>query len=183
MIDNQGYRHNVCMVVTNADNQVLMGKRIGSDSWQFPQGGISQGESATEAVFRELAEEVGLYKSDVELIARTNNWLHYRIPPALMRRGANRIIGQKQLWFLLKIKCSDSKINVEQNEPAEFEDWCWTNYWQPIEEVINFKRTVYEDGLKALAPVAFNNEHQVPAQYKRRLFCSTIRLHNLALQE
>jgi putative (di)nucleoside polyphosphate hydrolase len=173
MIDADGYRANVGIVLINDLNQVLLAKRIGEDAWQLPQGGIAKNENDIDALYRELAEEVGLSKSDVEIIAKTPKWLRYDLPEDKRSRFSN-CIGQKQVWFLLKLKSADDKIKLDAYNEVEFDDWNWVNYWQPIEEVVDFKKSVYEDMLKALAPVAFANEHQIPPHLTRPLSCTAI---------
>ncbi len=175
MIDNEGYRANVGIVITNDKQQVLLAKRHLQESWQLPQGGIDSGESDLEALFRELDEEVGLSSEHVEVIAKTPKWLRYDLPDYHIRRKQKPIcIGQKQIWFLLKLTSSEKNIKLDTHADIEFDDWEWVDYWRPIEDVIDFKKPVYEDMLKALAPVVFNNQHKVPPKYSRPLKCSAI---------
>ena len=153
MIDAEGYRANVAIVIANNKKQVLWAKRIGQDAWQFPQGGIAAEESPEEALYRELEEETGLHKEHVRLIARTEDWLKYDLPKKYIRNDRKRTcIGQKQIWFLLQLTASENNIKLDQSHPAEFDDWCWTQYWSPAEQVINFKRDVYRAALKQLEP-------------------------------
>ena len=178
MIDNEGYRANVGIVITNDKQQVLLAKRYQKDNWQLPQGGVDKGESELEALFRELNEEVGLSPEDVEVIAKTPKWLRYNLPNYHIRRTQKPIcIGQKQVWFLLKLTCEENNIKLDTHSDIEFEDWAWVDYWYPIEEVIDFKKSIYEDMLKSLAPVLFDNQHKVPIQYSRPLKCVAITLN------
>jgi putative (di)nucleoside polyphosphate hydrolase len=175
MIDNQGYRANVGIVITNDKNQVLLAKRHKQNAWQLPQGGIDQGESDLEALFRELNEEIGLENHHVLVLAKTPKWLRYDLPKYHIRRSQKpTCIGQKQVWFLLRLTSNDNKIKLDTHSDIEFDDWAWVDYWQPIEQVIDFKKPIYEDMLKALAPVLFNNQHKIPACYSRPLKCSAI---------
>ncbi len=177
MIDSQGYRANVGIVITNDKQQILLAKRYQQDAWQLPQGGIDKNETELEALFRELDEEVGLSAEHVEVIAKTPKWLRYDLPDYHIRRKQKPIcIGQKQVWFLLKLTGEESNIKLDTHSDIEFDDWEWVDYWHPIEEVIDFKKTVYEDMLKALAPVLFNNQHKIPSQYSRPLKCVAITL-------
>ncbi len=177
MIDAQGYRANVGIVITNDKQQILLAKRCGQDAWQLPQGGIDKGESELEALFRELSEEVGLLPEHVEVIAKTPKWLRYDLPDYHIRRTQKPVcIGQKQVWFLLKLTAGEDCVKLDTHNDIEFDDWVWTDYWQPIEAVIDFKKPIYEDMLKALAPVLFNNQHKVPACYCRPLQCAAITL-------
>ena len=82
----------------------MWAKRIGQQSWQFPQGGIDAGESAEQAMYRELHEELGLHPEHVRVIGATQRWLRYRLPAQLVRRRTGRTcIGQKQRWFALEL--------------------------------------------------------------------------------
>ncbi len=175
MIDDEGYRANVGIVITNDKQQILLAKRLGQNAWQLPQGGINENETELEALFRELNEEVGLSACHVEVVAKTPKWLRYNLPTEHRRRRQKSLfIGQKQVWFLLRLTCDEHHIKLDGHEQVEFDDWQWVDYWRPIEEVIDFKKSVYEDMLKALAPIVFNNEHRVPREYSRPLKCSAI---------
>lgn len=156
MIDDEGFRANVGIILSNCDGQVFWGKRIGQTSWQFPQGGINEGETPLEAMFRELEEETGLLPEHVEVVGSTRNWLRYRLPKKMVRRcnGGDRVcIGQKQRWFLLKLTCDDSSVDLSACNVPEFDGWRWVNYWLPAKEVVYFKRRVYERALQELAPL------------------------------
>lgn len=152
MIDSEGYRANVGIVIVNDAGKVFFGKRIGQQAWQFPQGGIDEGETPEQAMYRELYEEVGLRPDAVKFIARTEDWLRYDIPEKLLRkRSSPRCIGQKQIWFLLKMCAADDAISLYENDPAEFDAWEWVDYWYPHTQVIDFKQGVYEQALKELS--------------------------------
>lgn len=168
MIDKEGYRANVGIVIINDKNQILLAKRCQQDNWQLPQGGIDNGESDLEALFRELEEEVGLTPKHVNVIAKTQKWLRYNLPDSCIRRKQKPIcIGQKQVWFLLKLIGEDNNIKLDTHTKIEFDDWMWVDYWHPIQVIIDFKKPVYEDMLKSLAPIVFNNQHQIPKCYSR----------------
>ena len=177
MIDSDGYRANVGIVITNEKKQILLAKRFKQDAWQLPQGGIDQGETELEALYRELEEEVGLDPTKVSLLAKTPKWLRYELPMEhIRRRQKPTCIGQKQVWFLLKLDSSDNDISLDSHHKVEFDDWKWVDYWRPVDEVIDFKRDVYEDMLKALAPILFENEHSIPTKLSRPLQFSAIKL-------
>ena len=111
MIDEQGFRPNVGIILTNSRGEVLWARRRGQNSWQFPQGGIQEDESPEQAMFRELTEEIGLVQSDVDLLACTAGWLKYRLPPQYMRhRRDPNFVGQKQKWFLLRLLSEDQRV-------------------------------------------------------------------------
>lgn len=173
MIDKDGYRANVGIVVINDANKVLLAKRKNEDSWQLPQGGIDAGERDIDALFRELEEEIGLQKCDVKVIAKTPKWLRYDLPKTSLK-PTSRFIGQKQVWFLLKINCSDAKVQLDKHSEIEFDDWQWVDYWQPIDFAVEFKKDIYEDMLKSLASVVFNNNYTIPKNLNRALSKSAI---------
>jgi putative (di)nucleoside polyphosphate hydrolase len=156
-IDWQGFRANVGIVLISDDQRVLLGGRAGARGWQFPQGGILEGERAEAALYRELQEETGLESGDVEELGRTRGWLRYRLPPQFQRRNSSPVcIGQKQRWFLLRMKAPESRLRFDATQhPAEFDRWRWADYWDPVREVIYFKRRVYARALAELGEYAF----------------------------
>jgi putative (di)nucleoside polyphosphate hydrolase len=145
MDNEKGYRLNVGIILTNGQKQVLFAKRMGiNNAWQFPQGGIHEGESTREAMYRELHEELGLFPEDVEILAESRQWLKYKLPARFIRYYEKPlIIGQKQKWFLLRLMADEKKILLENGEKPEFDEWKWVDYWYPAENVISFKRQVY----------------------------------------
>ncbi|MBL8471169.1 MAG: RNA pyrophosphohydrolase [Rhodocyclaceae bacterium] len=156
MLDRDGYRPNVGIILVNARNEVFWGKRIREHSWQFPQGGIKAGESPEEAMFRELHEETGLRPEHVKVLGRTRGWLRYDVPRHWVKREwRNTYRGQKQIWFLLRLVGRDSDVCLRASDHPEFDAWRWSFYWVPLESVIEFKRDVYQRALIELARVLF----------------------------
>ena len=152
-IDAEGYRANVGIIICNGEGRLLLAGRIGSKGWQFPQGGLMEGESAEEAMYRELKEEVGLDAADVQILGSTADWLKYRLPEKYMRRGSIPLcIGQKQRWFILKLVSSEDNLQLDACETPEFDRWRWVEFWRPVNEVIYFKRRVYARALHELGP-------------------------------
>ena len=152
MLDREGFRPNVGIILLNARNQVFWGKRLRTHSWQFPQGGIKYGESPEQAMFRELHEEVGLRPDHVRILARTRDWLRYEVPDHFIRKDARgHYRGQKQIWFLLRLMGRDSDLDLRATDHPEFDAWRWNEYWVPLELVIEFKRDVYQMALSELA--------------------------------
>ena len=156
VIDTDGFRANVGIVLMHADGTVFLGRRAGGRGWQFPQGGMREGEDVEQALYRELHEEIGLTRADVTLVGRTQDWLHYRLPARYVRRNRRPVcIGQKQRWFLLRLQREDARFELQATAEPEFDQWRWAGYWEPVREVIYFKRAVYVHALKELAPIAF----------------------------
>lgn len=157
MIDNEGFRANVGIIICNKVGQIFWARRYNQHSWQFPQGGIDQGETAEQAMYRELYEEVGLTKNDVKILAVSRNWLRYKLPKRLVRQGNDPVcIGQKQKWFLLTMTCEEKAVNLAASGHPEFDDWRWVSYWYPIRNVVAFKRDVYRRVLKEFSNLAMN---------------------------
>ncbi|WP_029684429.1 RNA pyrophosphohydrolase [Tatumella saanichensis] len=163
MIDDDGYRPNVGIVICNRQGQVLWARRFGQHSWQFPQGGINPGETPEQAMYRELYEEVGLHRKDVRIIASTRNWLRYKLPKRLVRWDTRPVcIGQKQKWFLLQLQCHDGAINVQGSSTPEFDGWRWVSFWYPVRQVVSFKRDVYRRVMKEFATVVMSAPENAP---------------------
>ena len=153
MIDADGFRPNVGIILANGQGNVLWARRVNQDAWQFPQGGIHEGESAEEALYRELTEEIGLAEQHVNIIACTRGWLRYRLPERLVRKDQSpTCIGQKQKWFLLQMLADDSEVRLDMGPKPEFDRWRWASYWYPLGQVISFKRDVYRRAMKELSP-------------------------------
>jgi putative (di)nucleoside polyphosphate hydrolase len=167
MLDRDGFRPNVGIIICNANNQVFWGKRIREHAWQFPQGGINHGESPEQAMYRELMEEVGLRPEHVQILGRTKDWLRYEVPSTWVKReyrGSYK--GQKQIWYLLRMLGRDSDVSLRASEHPEFDAWRWSEYWVPLEDVIEFKRAVYESALNELAP-HLHHSHKRPAKMEK----------------
>jgi putative (di)nucleoside polyphosphate hydrolase len=163
MIDRDGYRPNVGIVLCNVRNEVFWGKRIREHAWQFPQGGIKSGETPEQAMFRELKEEVGLDPCHVKILGRTREWLRYEVPQTWVRRESRGIYrGQKQIWFLLRLVGRDCDVCLRNGEHPEFDAWRWHDYWVPLESVIEFKRDVYGRALQELARYLGTPRHRAP---------------------
>lgn len=153
MIDRDGFRPNVGIIICNDHGKVFWARRIGGkDAWQFPQGGIDAGETPEQALYRELLEEVGLQSEHVELLGQTERWLRYHLPRQFVRRSRGRpCVGQKQKWFLLRLIAPESEIRLNTTGKPEFDHWEWVDYWHPIDQVIHFKREVYRLAMQELA--------------------------------
>lgn len=164
MIDEQGYRPNVGIVLCNRVGQVLWARRSHRDGWQFPQGGIKEDETPEQALFRELREEIGLAQPAVQVLGRTRDWVRYEIP-AQYRRSASQpcghdvsgvaartFRGQKQIWFLLRLVGRDEDVRLDLAKKPEFDSWRWIEYWSALEHIVDFKRDVYRQALTELEP-------------------------------
>jgi len=129
-------------------------------------------------MLRELQGEVGLYPHHVTPLGSTKRWLRYRLPERFIcYHCALLCIGQKQVWFMLRVDCGKNIFCLDTGNKPEFDTWCWVRYWQPLCEVIYFKRQVYRQALKELAPLLYpegppvrrapSSEHWAMPQRKR----------------
>jgi len=164
LIDAQGFRANVGIILADQSGRLFWARRKGQSGWQFPQGGIQEHETPEEALFRELAEEVGLGSELVEILGCTRRWLRYRLPHRYQRHDmAPLCVGQKQIWFMLRFNGDESAVRLDISDMPEFDTWRWVDYWHPLEEVIFFKRRVYQRALAELGPLLFPDGVPLPA--------------------
>ncbi len=147
------YRPNVGIVVFNAEGKVWLGRRLGADpphNWQFPQGGVDDGEEFEAAARRELVEETGL--TSVSLLARAPETLRYDFPPKLAKSKGWR--GQAQTWFAFRFDGQDSEVNLELHPPIEFDTWRWADLNETPGLVVPFKQDIYRKIVEAFSPFA-----------------------------
>jgi putative (di)nucleoside polyphosphate hydrolase len=166
VIDPDGYRPNVGIILMRADGMVFWARRVSRDGWQFPQGGMNTDETPLEAMYRELEEETGLLSHHVEVLGATPGWLRYRLPRRSIRTSTKPVcIGQKQVWFLLKLNVEDTAVKLDGTDSPEFDSFRWVDFWYPGENVVNFKREVYIKALHLLSTKARTlvGEEKVPA--------------------
>jgi putative (di)nucleoside polyphosphate hydrolase len=148
-IDQLPYRRGVGIVLLNGANQVFVAQRIDNPgpAWQMPQGGIDKGEDALSAAWRELQEETGV--KSAEFIAETADWLRYDLPRTLVPKiWKGRYRGQEQKWFAFRFTGDESEI-VINGEHAEFSSWRWADLLETPKLIVDFKRGLYEDIVKA----------------------------------
>lgn len=148
------YRPNVGIVLFNAAGLVFTAKRLDTkgDAWQFPQGGIDDGEDARAAALRELEEEIGTAKA--EIIGEARDWISYDLPRDVAdswHKGRWR--GQTQKWFALKFLGADTDINIATEHP-EFSEWRWMRLADVPAVIVPFKRELYEQVVAEFLPIA-----------------------------
>lgn len=167
MIDSKGYRPNVGIILCNDAGRVFWAKRKGANSWQFPQGGIDCNEDPETAMYRELWEETGLHSQDVQLLGRTRYWLRYKLPERYIRKNSMPLcIGQKQIWFLLRMLGDESMVRFDCGHKQEFDNFKWVEYWHPLQDVVYFKRRVYRKAMDELGVLLTADDVQVdPSGY------------------
>lgn len=150
------YRPNAGIIIFNRQGKLLWCKRKTGDGWQFPQGGIDDGESPEQAIIRETYEEVGLKHEKIKIIRENNRWINYDVPknkiPKYFSLKNRRFRGQTQKWFLAEFLGEDSDINLNMHSQIEFTEWTWSSYWHPVAKGVEFKRDAYREALKDLLP-------------------------------
>ena len=151
MLDKEGYRPNVGIILANQRNEVFWGKRVNQHAWQFPQGGIKPGETPLQAMFRELEEEIGLAaRATCASSAARATGCATRCRSsgcAAPTEAGCAYRGQKQIWYLLRMVGRDCDVKLRASGHPEFDAWRWHDYWVPLEAVIEFKREVYRQAL------------------------------------
>ena len=149
--NNEGYRPNVAMVVINSMNKVFICRRKNTRTWQFPQGGIDNGEDIKKAMYRELSEEVGLSEDDVSLVGESEGTITYDIPKTIRSKVlGGKFKGQEQKWFLLKLNKDNCEIKLDNEAFPEFDKYEWVSFWQPLNRIVDFKREAYREALSEL---------------------------------
>ena len=146
------YRRNVGVMLVNAAGHAFVGQRIDSDSpaWQMPQGGIDKGEDPRSAALRELEEETGVSRDLVTIEAETDGGVGYGLPPDLVPRLWGRQVGgQEQKWFLMRFHGTDAQVRLDADAHQEFSQWRWLAPDAVVDQIVPFKRPVYEKVIAA----------------------------------
>lgn len=152
--DPSRYRANVGLAMFSSAGYVFVGRRIngrGAFQWQLPQGGVDKGEAPPQAALRELEEEIGVAPKLVDILQETDDWLYYDFPLELRKRMGGPYLGQRQKWFALRFKGSDSDVRLDKHTP-EFDAWRWAKLSEIPDLIVPFKRPVYQAVAKRFAP-------------------------------
>lgn len=152
--DQRPYRPGIGLVLLNDQGLAFVAQRIDTpgNAWQFPQGGIDEGEDPRATALREMEEEIGTNKA--EIIAESRGWISYDLPPDIADRSwKGRFRGQTQKWFCARFTGTDADINLETEHP-EFDRWRWMDLEEVPTLIIPFKRALYDQVVAEFLPLA-----------------------------
>jgi len=144
MSSTERYRPNVAMIIVSNSypekKEIFIAQRNDlTDIWQFPQGGIDEGEEVKDALFREMEEEIGTKSADI--IAEYPEWISYDFPPKILKK-MKPYKGQNQKYFLMKL-AEDAEIEIATKHP-EFSDYKFVSVEDVLNLTAHFKKSVYE---------------------------------------
>lgn len=152
------YRPNIGVALFNREGFLWLGRRVGDFAdlgegpdawrWQMPQGGIDKGEDIVAAAYRELKEETGVVSA--RLLTVTPGWLAYDFPPGYKKKNWK---GQRQKWAVMLFEGEDSEIDLEADDLQEFDLWRWAELEEAPGLIVPFKRHVYDELIRSLAPL------------------------------
>lgn len=148
------FRPGVGIVLFNAQGLVFTARRLDTKeaAWQFPQGGIDEGEDPSTAALRELKEETGT--DNARPLAESRAWISYDLPEEMANRSwKGRFRGQKQKWFAFKFLGTDGEINIHTEHP-EFSEWRWMALAEVPALIVPFKRALYDQVAAEFLPLA-----------------------------
>lgn len=152
------YRQGVGLCLFNREGLVLVAERRDrAGAWQMPQGGVQKDEAPEMAALRELKEEIGTNKA--EIISKIPEKLRYEFPDWLQKKDGvfrGKYRGQEQIWFALRFLGADNDISLageHEPEEPEFIAWKWIPLAESINLIVDFKRSVYMQVIKAFAPL------------------------------
>jgi putative (di)nucleoside polyphosphate hydrolase len=151
--DQRPYRPGIGLVLLNTQGLAFVAQRIDApgNSWQFPQGGIDEGEAPRATALREMEEEIGTNKA--EIIAESADWISYDLPPDIADKSwKGRFRGQTQKWFCARFTGCDADINLDTEHP-EFMSWRWMALEEVPKLIIPFKRVLYDKVVAEFLPM------------------------------
>ena len=153
----KGWRLGVGIILTNQENEIFMGERIDNKgAWQLPQGGvnIAINEDLDIAAKRELYEETGV--KTARIINQSEDWYYYYLPKNLqVRLWGGKFLGQKQKWFLFSFEGSNKEINLQADKKPEFNDWKWVCPEDVLNNIVHFKKEIYQKVLREFKFIKF----------------------------
>ena len=135
------YRPNVAGILQRANGDILVAERVSfKGAWQFPQGGVDDGEGMEAAFYRELHEEIGVTRDLVRVLSRRDGY-RYAFPKGRLKYGIYG--GQEQTYFHCEFLGTDADIHLDMHH-REFSQWKWIRPADfDLDWVPRFKQRVY----------------------------------------
>jgi putative (di)nucleoside polyphosphate hydrolase len=147
-MSTKAYRQCVVAVFKDGRGDLLVGKRRGTTSgWQFPQGGVEDGEDLAQALRREVHEEIGC--RDFKILESLESPIPYEFPPDLGGKLLARFRGQHMYWFLCEL-LPNHLPDLEKAIDQEFDALAWVSPAQAYAGIISWKKEAYAEGLRRL---------------------------------
>ncbi|MCW1926485.1 NUDIX domain-containing protein [Luteolibacter arcticus] len=139
------FRPNVAALMVKPQGQLLVCERWTiPGAWQFPQGGVDDGETLEQALFREVREEIGFSPQHYELLSyRTGYRYLYPEEVRFKKMRKHGCHGQEQTYYHCLVKADAPEVNVNQR-PREFGAYRWILPEEfDLDWLPDFKRDVY----------------------------------------
>ncbi len=112
------YRKGVSALIINSSNKFLL---INLESFEdkyfaIPGGGVEQGETLENAVYREIYEELGIGKKSLQFIGQSNNPIRFKFKVIRMTRDGKNYEGSERYFFGFFFVGTDNEIHPKEGE-------------------------------------------------------------------
>ena len=112
---NENLRPVSAVIIQKEDKFLIVKKPRKNNAWQFPQGGVDEGETFQQAGEREVKEECG---NDLEILIKNKIGSYQYFFPADFTRHNENIQGAEVIFFLGKF--ISGKVEIDRDELCDF---------------------------------------------------------------